>query len=43
VLVDAAFEPGDLVVREGVQMLRPGADVSIAGAAAEVAAPRPRT
>ncbi|MDP3263454.1 MAG: efflux RND transporter periplasmic adaptor subunit [Tabrizicola sp.] len=30
VLVDAAFEPGDMVVTEGVQPLRPGADVSIA-------------
>ncbi len=30
VLVDAAFEPTDMVVTEGVQPLRPGADVSIA-------------
>ncbi len=30
VLVDAAFKPGDMVVTEGVQALRPGADVAIA-------------
>ena len=29
VLVDAAFEPSDLVVTEGVQALRPGADVTV--------------
>lgn len=29
VLIDAAFQPGDLVVTEGVQTLRPGADVSL--------------
>lgn len=29
VLIDAAFEPGDLVVIEGVQSLRPGADVPV--------------
>lgn len=29
VLVDAVFQPGDLVVVEGVQSLRPGADVSV--------------
>ncbi|WP_431299800.1 efflux RND transporter periplasmic adaptor subunit [Tabrizicola sp. BL-A-41-H6] len=29
VLVDAAFNPADLVVTEGVQALRPGADVSV--------------
>ncbi|NEX46861.1 efflux RND transporter periplasmic adaptor subunit [Pseudotabrizicola algicola] len=30
VLIDAALEPGDLVVTEGVQALRPGAEVSLA-------------
>jgi RND family efflux transporter MFP subunit len=30
VLIEAAFEPGDLVVTEGVQALRPGADVTLA-------------
>lgn len=30
VLVEAAFLPGDLVVTEGVQSLRPGADVAVA-------------
>lgn len=30
VLIDAALEPGDLVVTEGVQVLRPGAAVAIA-------------
>jgi RND family efflux transporter MFP subunit len=30
VLVDAALEPGDLVVTEGVQALRPGAEVQVA-------------
>ncbi|MBD3764351.1 MAG: efflux RND transporter periplasmic adaptor subunit [Rhodobacterales bacterium] len=42
VLVDAAFEPGDLVVVEGVTALRPGAPVKLApgrGAALAVAAP----
>lgn len=29
VLVEAAFEPDDLVVTEGVQALRPGADVTV--------------
>ncbi len=29
VLIDAAFEPADLVVTEGVQALRPGSDVSV--------------
>lgn len=29
VLVDATFEPGDLVATEGVQALRPGADVTV--------------
>lgn len=29
VLVEAAFEPSDLVVTEGVQSLRPGADVTV--------------
>ena len=29
VLVDAAFEPSDLVVTEGVQAMRPGADVTV--------------
>lgn len=29
VLVDAAFQPGDLVATEGVQALRPGADVTV--------------
>ena len=32
VLVDAAFLPGDLVVSEGVQELRPGVAVTVAGA-----------
>lgn len=30
VLIDAAFKPADLVVIEGVQALRPGADVTLA-------------
>jgi len=30
VLIEAALEPGDLVVTEGVQVLRPGADVALA-------------
>ena len=30
VLIEAAFQPGDLVVTEGVQTLRPGAEVSVA-------------
>jgi len=30
VLIDAALEPGDLVVTEGVQVLRPGAAVTLA-------------
>jgi RND family efflux transporter MFP subunit len=30
VLVDASFEPGDLVVTEGVQALRPGVEVTLA-------------
>lgn len=30
VLIEAALEPGDLVVTEGVQMLRPGAAVTLA-------------
>lgn len=39
VLVDAAFEPGDLVVIEGVTALRPGAPVKLApGRGAEAAA-----
>lgn len=42
VLVRAALQPGDLVVREGVQALRPGAEVAPA-ASAEAAAPGPRT
>ena len=29
VLIDADFEPGDRVVIEGVQSLRPGADVTV--------------
>ena len=32
VLVEAAFEPGDLVVIEGVQSVRPGAEVVVRGA-----------
>lgn len=32
VLVEAAFEPGDLVVIEGVQAVRPGAEVEVRGA-----------
>jgi len=31
VLVDAAFEPGDLVIVEGVQSVRPGAPVRVQG------------
>ncbi len=31
VLVNAAFEPGDRVVQEGVQMLRPGGEVTVRG------------
>lgn len=31
VLVEAALDPGELVVTEGVQMLRPGAELRIAG------------
>ena len=45
VLVHADFEPGDLVVTEGVQALRPGGAVSVQGAAApggEAAADRQR-
>ena len=42
VLVRAPLQPGDLVVSEGVQALRPGAEVAPA-ASAEVAAQRPRT
>lgn len=34
VLVEAALQPGDLVVTEGVQVLRPGAEVAVAGAPA---------
>lgn len=33
VLVEAALEPGDLVVTEGVQALRPGAEVALASGA----------
>jgi RND family efflux transporter MFP subunit len=32
VLVDAALEPGEQVIREGVQMLRPGLEVQLGGA-----------
>lgn len=32
VLVDGALEPGEQVVREGVQMLRPGLEVQVRGA-----------
>lgn len=32
VLVEAAFQPGDLVVIEGVQSVRPGAEVTVRGA-----------
>lgn len=39
VLVEAAFEPGDLVVIEGVQSVRPGADVAVRGAEDVAAAP----
>ena len=35
VLVEAGFRPGDLVVSEGVQALRPGAPATLAGAAGE--------
>lgn len=31
VLVNASFEPGDRVVQEGVQMLRPGGEVTVRG------------
>ncbi|MFN3643259.1 MAG: efflux RND transporter periplasmic adaptor subunit [Gemmobacter sp.] len=43
VLVQAAFQPGDLVVREGVQALRPGAEVATGGPAAAAGGARPRT
>lgn len=33
VLVDVVLEPGDLVITEGVQMLRPGGPVDLAGGA----------
>lgn len=39
VLVDAAFEPGDLVVVEGVQAVRPGAEVQVRGEDATAVAP----
>jgi RND family efflux transporter MFP subunit len=39
VLVMAEFLPGDAVVSEGVQALRPGAEVSVRGAAAPGAGP----
>ncbi len=42
VLVRAEFQPGDLVVREGVQALRPGSEVVPGGPAAD-AGQRPRT
>jgi RND family efflux transporter MFP subunit len=35
VLVEAGFRPGDLVVSEGVQALRPGAPATLAGAVGE--------
>ena len=42
VLVEAALEPGEQVVREGVQMLRPGLEVQVRGAeGAEASAGRP--
>ena len=46
VLVDGDLAPGDLVVTEGVQTLRPGAEVAIAGrteARAMIPAARPGT
>lgn len=43
VLVQAEFRPGDLVVREGVQALRPGAEVAAEGLAAETLGGKPRT
>lgn len=43
VLVQADFQPGDLVVREGVQALRPGAEVAAEGLAAENLGGKPRT
>jgi RND family efflux transporter MFP subunit len=43
VLVQADFAPGDLVVREGVQALRPGAEVAAEGLAAETLGGKPRT
>lgn len=43
VLVQADFEPGDLVVSEGVQALRPGAEVATDGLAAGALGARPRT
>ncbi|QYK39847.1 MAG: efflux RND transporter periplasmic adaptor subunit [Paracoccaceae bacterium] len=43
VLVRADFLPGDLVVREGVQSLRPGAEVTSVLSAAQAALPGPRT
>lgn len=42
VLVRAAFQPGDLVVSEGVQALRPGAEVANVLSTAQTALPGPR-
>ena len=39
VLVEGALEPGEKVVSEGVQTLRPGAEVTIEGEKAALAAP----
>lgn len=41
VLVDAALEPGETVVREGVQTLRPGLEVQVRAEGAAVSAARP--
>jgi RND family efflux transporter MFP subunit len=41
VLVEADLEPGDQVVREGVQLLRPGLEVEVRGEATAAAAAAP--
>ena len=41
-LIEADFEPADLVVTEGVQALRPGADVTLASAKKLTDGPLPR-
>lgn len=40
VLISAAFEPGDLVVTEGVQALRPGTPVTVVGQKPALAVPK---